>query len=89
LASAADVTGLLAETINQVRRGEIEPRICNAIGYLASILLQAKEKDDTEQRLARLESIVSRQPVNPKSDFTRDPHFEAFEFVNPESGGQA
>ncbi len=89
LASAADVTGLLAETINQVRRGEIDPRISNAVGYLAGILLKAKEKDEMEQRLARLESIVARQPVNPKSDFKRDAHFEAFEFVNPESGGQA
>jgi hypothetical protein len=89
LASAADVTGLLAETINQVRRGEIDPRISNAVGYLAGILLKARERDEMEQRLARLESIVARQPADPKSDFTLDPHFEAFEFVNPESGGQA
>jgi len=89
LASAADVTGLLAETINQVRRGEIDPRISNAVGYLAGILLKAKERDDLEQRLARLESIVARQPANPQSEFNLDPHFGAFEFVNPDGGGQA
>ena len=89
LTSAADVTGLLAETINQVRRGEIEPRISNAIGYLADILLRAKEKDETEQRLARLESIIAHQQANPKTDFGMAHQSEAFEFVNPESGGHA
>jgi hypothetical protein len=89
LASAADVTGLLAGTINQVRRGEIDPRISNAIGYLTGIPLQAKERDELEQRLSRLESILARQQANPKSNFNLDAHSEAFEFVNPESGGQA
>ncbi len=89
LASAADVTGLLAQTINQVRRGEIDPRISNAVGYLAGILLKAKEKDDLEQRMARLEAILARQQTNPKSDLKLDPHFDAIEFVNPESGDQA
>ena len=89
LASAADVTGLLTETINQVRRGEVDPRISNAVGYLAGILLKAKERDEMEQRIARLESILARQAANPQSDFNLDPHFEAIEFVNPESGGQA
>lgn len=89
LTNAADVTGLLAETINQVRRGEIDPRISNAVGYLAGILLKAKERDDLEQRLARLESIIAHQRANPQSDFKLEPHFEAFEFVSPEGGGQA
>jgi hypothetical protein len=89
LTNAADVTGLLAETINQVRRGEIDPRISNAVGYLAGILLKAKERDELEQRLARLESIIARQPANPQSDLNLDSHPEAFEFVNPQGGGQA
>jgi hypothetical protein len=85
LASAADVTGLLAETINQVRRGEVDPRISNAVGYLAGILLKAKERDEMEQRLARLESILARQQANPNPE----PHFGELKFVDPESGGQA
>jgi len=89
LSTAADVTELLVETINQVRRGDIEPRICNTVGYLATVLLQAREKDETAQRLARLESILAQQPADTKSDFTLDHHFEAFEFVNPESGDEA
>jgi hypothetical protein len=89
LASAADVTGLLAETINQVRRGEIDPRISNAVGYLAGILLKAKERGDLEQRLARLESVIAHQQANPKTEFELDHQSEAFQFVNPESGGNA
>src|SRR5215471_7622083 len=64
LASASDVTGLLGETINQVRRGEIDPRISNAVGYLAAILLKAKQQDVLEQRLARLESILASQQAS-------------------------
>ena len=33
LQSVADVTGLLGESINQVRKGLIDPKIANAIGY--------------------------------------------------------
>ena len=89
LDSASDVTVLLTETINQVRRGEIDPRISNAVGYLAGILLKAKEKDETEQRLARLESILAGQQMNPKSYSEPKRDSEAFEFANPESGGPA
>ena len=89
LDSASDVTVLLAETINQVLRGEVDPRISNAVGYLAGILLKAKEKDEIEQRLARLESILAAQPVSSKFDFEPSHDSESLEFVNPESGGQA
>ena len=89
LASASDVTGLLAETINQVRRGEIDPRISNAVGYLAGILLKAKQQDELEQRLAQLESTLIRQRAS--SNATLDPvsDSESFEFANPVSGAQA
>ena len=88
LDSASDVTALLAETINQVRRGEIDPRISNAIGYLAGVLLKAKENVEIEQRLAKLESILASQPMNSKSYLDTNPS-ESFEFVSPKSGGQA
>jgi len=89
LDSVSDVTVLLAETINQVRRGQIDPRISNAVGYLAGILLRAKEKDELEQRLARLESVLAGQQMNPKSYSEAKLDAEALEFVNPELGGQA
>jgi hypothetical protein len=58
LRSTQDVARLLAGSINQVRRGQIDPRVANATGYLAGILLKALEQGRTEQRLAQLESIL-------------------------------
>jgi hypothetical protein len=89
LDSASDVTVLLAETINQVRRGEIDPRVSNAVGYLTGILLKAKENDEIEQRLARLESILAAQQMNSKSYLDENPDSGSLEFVNPQPGGQA
>ena len=88
LDNAADVTRLLAQTINQVRRGELDPRISNAVGYLASILLQARERDELEQRVRRLESVLD-QRENSKSHFESERDSVSVEFVNPGSGGQA
>lgn len=87
LTSAADVTGLLAETINQVRRGELDPRVANTVGYLAGMMVKAKQ-DDLEQRLVRLESILGSKWVNRNA--AADPlEHESFEFVNPKTGGEA
>ena len=58
LHSTQDVATLLAASINQVRRGQLDPRVANATGYLAGILLKALEQGRTEQRLAHLESIL-------------------------------
>jgi len=71
LSSTADAVRFLALTINQVRRGEIDPKVANAIGYLSATLLRALEQDDIERRLAELEAIVKSQPA-PGPDF--DPH---------------
>src|ERR1700676_2111747 len=35
-----DVVELLSETINQVRKGLIDPRIANSVGYLANIAVR-------------------------------------------------
>jgi len=89
LTTASDVTALLAETINKVRRGELDTRISNAVGYLASILLNAKERDELEQRLERLEAIVIAQGSTASSQAGLDCEAESFEFVAPEQGTQA
>src|SRR5690348_8586942 len=39
LTSVADVLSLLEQTANAVRRGELETRLANCIGYLGSIAL--------------------------------------------------
>jgi hypothetical protein len=59
----ADVVKLLSSTINQVRRGEIDPRVGNSVGYLANIVLTATGQRELESRIAELESLVkSRRP---------------------------
>jgi hypothetical protein len=72
LKTSADVVELLAETINQVRRGDIDPRISNAVGYLAGITLKAMEQSDLDKRLEELETAVSNRPATPGVFFEDD-----------------
>ena len=59
-----DVVKLLSATINQVRRGEIDPRVANAVGYLSNIALAATDRRELESRIAELESLVkNRRPA--------------------------
>lgn len=66
--SCRDVVRLLSDTINQVRKGDLDPRVANAIGYLANVLIRAAEQGDLEKRIEDLEAAVQkdRQPA----DFT-------------------
>lgn len=57
--SAQDVVRLLGETISQVRRGEIDPRIANSVGYLSGIVLKAREQGDIEDRLKLIEEEIN------------------------------
>src|SRR5208282_1766544 len=61
LQNADDAVKLLAETINQVRRGEVDPKVANAVGYLAGLLMKGLRESETERRLAALESAVRNQ----------------------------
>ena len=61
LASVADVTRLLAQTINQVRRGDLDPKPATTIGYLAGLLLKSIEQGAFEDRLAALEATVAER----------------------------
>ena len=58
LRNTQDVSTLLAESINQIRRGELDPRVANSVGHLASILLGALQQGPLEERLARLEAAL-------------------------------
>jgi hypothetical protein len=55
------VVRLLGRTINQVLTGQVDPKISNAVGYLASVLLRALEGAEFEERLARLEEMANQQ----------------------------
>jgi hypothetical protein len=58
LKTVANVAELLAGAINQVRRGELDPRVGNTLGYLASALLKALETGTLETRLSALEAAM-------------------------------
>jgi len=58
LESPKDVAQLLAESINLVRRGELDPRLANTVGYLSTILLRALEQGPLEDRMAKLEEML-------------------------------
>jgi hypothetical protein len=77
LGNTKDVAGLLADSINQLRRGELDPRVANGVGYLASILLRALEQGPMEERLAYLESILGKSSTGS----------EVFEFRPTKEGG--
>ena len=53
--SAKDITKLLAETINQVREGNLDCRIANTIGFLAGVTLKAFEISKLEERIKKIE----------------------------------
>lgn len=54
----AGVVKLLSQTINQVRRGEIDPRVANTVGYLSNIVLAATGQRELEGRIAELTTLV-------------------------------
>jgi hypothetical protein len=68
LASLQDITSLIAETINQTRRGEIDAKVANAVGYLASLLLKAIEKVQLEEQMVTLERAVKTPHALSSSD---------------------
>jgi hypothetical protein len=73
LQSGKDVSAFLAETINQVRKGRVSPKIASTVGYLSSLLMKTLEMSNTEERLARVEqTLKTRKPdesiFNPYED---------------------
>jgi len=61
-----DAVALISETINQVRKGQVDPRVANAVGYLANVLIKAVEQGELESRLAEVEAAIKGQ--RPSSD---------------------
>lgn len=57
----ADVKRVLVETLTELRGAATENTIgkARAVGYIASILLVTLEKSDLEQRVSRLEELLS------------------------------
>ncbi len=57
--SSSDVCRLLGDTLNRVRRGELDPKVSNAIGYLCGITLKGFEQARIEENLRALLAAVT------------------------------
>ena len=55
--SCQDAIPLLSDTINHVRKGEVDPRVANAVGYLANVLIKAVELTELETLVTRLAGL--------------------------------
>ena len=53
-----DIIALLSDTINQVRKGAIDARVANSVGYLANIAFRAFEQREIEERLETVEALL-------------------------------
>jgi hypothetical protein len=56
-----DARALLVRTINQVLKGEIDPRIANSVGFLTNLLMKAVEQHELETRIEQLEELLKVQ----------------------------
>ena len=53
-----DILFLLADTINQVRTGEMDVKIANCLGLLASHAVRAIENTNMEDRMKKIEESL-------------------------------
>jgi len=58
--TAGDLRDLLAQSIVELRNGQLDPRLANAVGYVGASYLRALEMSDIETRLIRLEREIER-----------------------------
>jgi hypothetical protein len=59
LSNTTDVSAFLCDSINRLRRGQLDPRVANAMGYLTSVLLRSLEQGPIEERLAKIEATLA------------------------------
>lgn len=55
-----DTINLLTTTINEVRKGSIELKIANCVGYLSGHLIKAFEITDLEDRVSKIEKTINK-----------------------------
>ncbi|MGD0920883.1 MAG: hypothetical protein ABSA70_03855 [Terriglobia bacterium] len=84
LATEADVVALLGMTVNQVLRGQLDPKVANTVGYLSTVLLKALEQGGLADRIAALEAIVRNQRVDSQSHLDPESEDREFRFLTQE-----
>ena len=58
ISDSNSVVKLLATTINEVRKGEIDLRVANCIGYLSGHLIKALEVSEIGNRMETIERVI-------------------------------
>jgi hypothetical protein len=51
------IIDLLSETVQQVRTGQLDPKIANAVGYLCNVIRQLVEQEDIERLAQEIEKL--------------------------------
>lgn len=77
LATVQDCAAMLGQTINHVRKGQLDPRIGNCLAVLTAQLLRALEEGEIQQlaaRVAELESRLQQRLAQRNGRFTHDDH---------------
>lgn len=54
-----DIVMLMESVINRVKQGSLDIRVANTIGYLAGVSQKAIKEVEVEDRLKRIEDLVS------------------------------
>jgi hypothetical protein len=68
LSNTKEVSAFLADSINQLRRGQLDARIANGVGYLTSVLLCSLEQGPVEERLAKIEATLAANAQGGKTE---------------------
>jgi hypothetical protein len=58
ISEAKDVVGLLEDTINKVRAGELDVKVGNCIGVLSGQLIKALELANVTSRVEAIERVI-------------------------------
>ena len=54
----AELVDLLCNTIDDVRTGAIDPKVGNAVGYLAGVIVKIQEQEALVERLSAIEEAL-------------------------------
>ena len=58
ISGPADVVVATVQTINEVRTGQLPPKVASTIGYLLGVALKAYEVSNLDQRVEMIESVL-------------------------------
>jgi hypothetical protein len=53
-----ELVDLLCTTIDDVRTGAIDPKVANAVGYLAGVIVKIQQYDALVERLSAIEEAL-------------------------------